>query len=491
MDIRIAQGRLEEVDAGVLIVPAFDGEAPRDAALDKATDGWVEEIYSSGEFAGGLSDLAMLHRPKGLKARRLALAGGGKPEKFTELEMRRLAGAAVRVVKSKSLRQVAFWLPESYASPAFAQALVESSILADYEPDQLKSDEKKAEKRLESLTLYVSKASEELTAAVERGRILAEAQNFARDLVNEPANRLTPSVLAEHAQAMSAEYGLQCEVLDENQMRELGMGSLLGVAQGSDNPPALMVIRYTPENATSEDHLAFVGKAVTFDTGGVSIKPAEGMEKMKYDMGGGASVLGAMRAVAQLKPSVRVTAYIPSVENMVSGRAQRPGDIVTSMSGKTVEVLNTDAEGRLILIDAITYAIRQGVTHIVDAATLTGAIVVALAHVHVGAFSNNDALYERVAAAGRLAGDRMWRMPLDDDYKDYLKSAFADIPNIGGRWGGAITAAKFLEEFVEGKPWVHLDIAGTAWLDDGKPWLAKGPTGVPSRTFANLALEWR
>ena len=491
MDIRIAQSRIEGIDASVLIVPAFDREAPRDGSLNDATDGWVDEVYTSGEFGGAIGDLAVLHRPKRLKARRLVLAGAGKPEKFGELEMRRMAGAAVRAVKGKSLRQVSFWLPDSYANSSFAQAVVEAGILGDYEPDQLKSDKKKGEKRLESLTLYATGVSDELTSAVENGRILAEAQNFARDLVNEPANRLTPLMLADHARSMSAEYGLECEILDEGQMRELGMGSLLGVSQGSDNPPALIVIRYTPAQAASDDHVAFVGKAVTFDTGGVSIKPAEGMEKMKYDMGGGASVLGAMRAIAQLKPSVRVTAFIPSVENMVSGRAQRPGDIVTSMSGKTVEVLNTDAEGRLILIDAITYAIRQGVTHIVDAATLTGAVVVALAHVHIGAFANDDSLYERVAAAGRSAGDRMWRMPLDDDYKEYLKSAFADIPNIGGRWGGAITAAKFIEEFVEGKPWVHLDIAGTAWLDDGKPWMAKGPTGLPCRTFANLALEWR
>ncbi len=289
---------------------------------------------------------------------------------------------------------------------------------------------------------------------------------------------------------MASEFGLECEILDEGRMRQLGMGSLLGVAQGSDNPPALIVLRYVPENASGTDHLGLIGKGVTFDTGGISIKPADGMEKMKYDMGGGATVIGAMRAIAQLKPKVRITALVPTVENMVSGKAQRPGDIVTSLSGKTVEVLNTDAEGRLILIDAITYAIRLGCTHLVDAATLTGAIVVALGHVHIGAFTNNEEFLSRVAAAGRSGGERMWHMPLDDDYKEYLKSAFADLPNIGGRWGGAITAAKFLEEFVEGKPWVHLDIAGTAWLDDAKPYLAKGPSGVPMRTFVNLAMNW-
>jgi leucyl aminopeptidase len=268
------------------------------------------------------------------------------------------------------------------------------------------------------------------------------------------------------------------------------MGALLGVAQGSDNPPALIVIRYSPEGAAEGTHLGLVGKGVTFDSGGISIKPSEGMEKMKYDMGGGAAVLGAMRAIAQLKPPVRVTAFVPTVENMVSGRAQRPGDIVTSMSGKTIEVLNTDAEGRLILADALTYAVRQGCTHLIDAATLTGAIVVALAHIHVGAFTNDDKFLARVMKSASAAGDRLWHMPLDEDYKEYLKSAFADLPNIGGRWGGAITAAKFLEEFVEEKPWVHLDIAGTAWLDDAKPHLAKGPTGVPVRTFVNLALEF-
>ena len=491
MDIQVAQCRFHDIDADVLVVPAFDPADPRDGSLNSATDGWVDEVYSSGEFGGSACDLAMLHRPKSLKSRRLALAGGGKSARFSEFEMRRLTGAAVRSLKAKSLKKVALWLPDALAKPAFAQAVAEAAILADFEPDKLKTDPKKLGKHIDSLQICAGSVSPELQSAVERGRILAEAQNFARELVNEPANLLTPQVLAERARSMAAASGLQCEVLDEAQMREIGMGSLLGVSQGSDHPPAFIVIRYTPDQAAGTDHLAFVGKAVTFDSGGISIKPADGMEKMKYDMGGGAAVLGSMRAISQLKPPVRVTAFIPSVENMVSGRAQRPGDIVTTLSGKTVEVLNTDAEGRLILNDAITYAIRQGVTHIVDAATLTGSIVVALAHVYIGAFSNDDSLYGRVEAAGREAGDRMWRMPLDDDYKEYLKSAFADVPNIGGRWGGSITAAKFIEEFVEGKPWVHLDIAGTGWLDDGKPWMAKGPTGVPLRTFANLALNWK
>jgi len=243
--------------------------------------------------------------------------------------------------------------------------------------------------------------------------------------------------------------------------------------------------------ASSPSHLGLVGKGVTFDTGGISIKPADGMEKMKYDMAGGAAMIGAMRAIAQLKPSIAVSAFVPCVENMPGSRAQRPGDIVTAMSGKTVEVINTDAEGRLILADAITYARRQGCTHLVDAATLTGAVVVALGHLNVGLFANNDAMRDRVLTAAKAEGERMWVMPLEDDYKEYLKSAFADIANVGGRWGGAVTAAIFLREFSEDTPWVHLDIAGTAWLDENKPHMAKGPTGLPVRTLVRLAMEWK
>ena len=484
IEITVQEGPFAAVDAQTLIVLGFDGEAP--SSVDEAVGGWAGELYTSGEFTGKASEVAILYRPSGLAAKRLVLAGAGSRDRFDGAAMRKAAAAAVRSLKGKSLRHLHFWLEQ----PEFAQEVVEGAILGDFEPDQLKTDPKKGEKRLESFTLCVGAKPGDLNGSIERGRIVAEAQNFSRELKNEPANRLTPLVLAERAQQMATEVGLECEILDEHRMRQLGMGSLLGVAQGSDNPPALIVLRYTPENGSGDDHLGLIGKGVTFDTGGYSIKPADGMEKMKYDMGGGAAVLGAMRALARLKPRVRITALVPTVENMVSGRAQRPGDIVTTLNGKTVEVLNTDAEGRLILIDAITYAIRLGCTHLVDAATLTGAIVVALGYQHVGAFTNNEEFLGRVMRAGKAGGESMWHMPLDEEYKEYLKSAFADLPNIGGRWGGAITAAKFLEEFVEGKPWVHLDIAGTAWLDEGKPYLAKGPSGVPVRTFVNLAMTW-
>lgn len=463
-------GRVE-ADAACLLL------CEEDAAPADVNAAWLAELKASGEFTGKSGELAISHLPAGFAAKRLVLVGGGKR---ASLDLRRVVGATVRSLKAKGVKKLAWVLGEGDAAAA-----AEGAVLGNFECDQHKST-----KDLKSLDTFALLATEAARDAVTRGVILAESQNFTRELVNEPANILTPGVLAQRAQAMAAESGLECEILDQDRMKQLGMGSLLGVAMGSSEPPYLIVVRYKPANAKSTDHLGLVGKGVTFDTGGVSIKPAEGMEKMKYDMAGGAAVLGAMRAIARLKPSIAVTALVPAVENHINGRAQRPGDIVTSLSGKTIEVLNTDAEGRLILNDAITYAQRLGCTHLVDAATLTGAIVVALGHVNIGAFTNNDAMMARVSAASKLEGEKMWQMPLDDEYKELLKSPFADLANIGGRWGGSISAAWFLREFAGETPWVHLDIAGTAWLDEAKPYMAKGPSGVAVRTFARLAMDW-
>ena len=475
---------IETVECDALVVVAFEGKP------GGRLEGLTAELYESKEFTGKALEVALLHKPAGLKARRLLLVGGGKAEKFDAAMLRRAAGTALRHLKSKSSRNIAMLLDPGYSGDEHLAAAVEGAILGDYEPDIFKSDKKDA-KAVDRFTVSVPGGDAALEGARRRGEILAESQNMARELVNEPANKMTPSVLAARARAMAEEQGLECEVLDQDRMKQLGMGSLLGVAMGSAEPPALIVLRYRPAgNQSQTAHLGLVGKGVTFDSGGLSIKPADGMEKMKYDMAGGAAMIGAMRAIAQLKPPIPVTALIPAVENMTGSRAQRPGDIVTSLSGKTIEVLNTDAEGRLILADALTYAQRLGCTHMVDAATLTGAIVVALGHLYVGLFASDDGLRDRVMAAAGAEGERMWQMPLDEDYKDYLKSAFADLPNIGGRWGGAITAATFLKEFVGSTPWVHLDIAGTAWLDDAKPFLSKGPTGVGVRTFVRLATGW-
>jgi leucyl aminopeptidase len=479
METKLLYQPFDKIDADAVAVVLFEDEsAPPELKFASA---WLDELKTSGEFSGKTDELAVLHQPSGLAAKRLAVVGGGKRDKF---DLRKAVATLVRTLKQKGVKRLAWWL-----NGGDAEAVAEGAILGNFEPDQHKTANQG--KSLDAFHVVSATNGASLDQAFQRGVILAESQNFTRELVNEPANILTPLVLAERARVMAEECGLEYEMLDQDRMRQLGMGALLGVAQGSVEPPALIVIRYKPATPSkSSDHLGLVGKGVTFDTGGVSIKPADGMEKMKYDMAGGAAVLGGIRAISKLKPSIPVTAFVPTVENAVGGKAQRPGDIVKSYNGKTVEVLNTDAEGRLILIDALEYARRQGCTHLVDAATLTGAIVVALGHVNIGAFTNNDEMLGRVMSAAKLEGEKMWHMPLDEDYKDLLKSAFADLANIGGRWGGAISAAWFLREFVDETPWVHLDIAGTAWLDDAKPYMAKGPSGVCVRTFAKLALNW-
>jgi leucyl aminopeptidase len=485
IQINVVTSAAEEV-RGALGVIVFEG-GPDPTIAEQS--GWLADLRSRSEFTGKLYDTVVLHKPQGLAASRLILIGGGKRDTFSAVEARRAAGALVRTLKPKAVRSVALLLEN--ASPELAQAVVEGAILGAWDADKYKNDPKKSEKQVEQFALVVPSGDQAvLKAAVGRARTIAEAQNVTRDLVNEPANRLAPADLVTAARSVSEETGIEIEVLDHQAMTELGMGALLGVAQGSENPPFLIVLKYRPQQAAGSDHLALVGKGVTFDTGGISIKGAEGMEKMKYDMAGAAAVIGAMKAIGNLRPSIPVTGYIPAVENMLDGRAQRPGDIVTSLAGKTIEVINTDAEGRLILADALTYANRNGATHMVDAATLTGAIGVALGHYNIGAFTNNQPFLDRFLAATRAAGEKTWQMPLEEDYKEYLKSAFADLPNVGGRAGGSITAAWFLKEFADPTPWVHLDIAATAWLDDAKPWLAKGPTGVAVRTFVALALKW-
>jgi leucyl aminopeptidase len=496
MELTFASTPVAETECDALAVIAFAKDGGRLAfataqAANAATGGWIDELFASGEFAGKAFETALLYRPTGLRAKRLVVVGAGKADKFTPAELRNLAGAVVRALKSKGIRSLALALDGGIFLERLAYAAAQGAILGDFEPDQYKTGKENLPS-IERLIILSPGDPASLDAALSRAATVAEAQNFARALASEPANRMTPTILADRAREMCGSHGLECEVLDQDRMRQLGMGALLGVAQGSAEPPAFIVIRYRPfEEQPGSAHLGLVGKGVTFDTGGISIKPSENMDKMKYDMAGGAAVIGAMQAIAQLKPPVPVTALIPAVENMPGSRAQRPGDIVTTLSGKTVEVLNTDAEGRLILADAISYARRLGCTHLVDAATLTGAIVVALGYIHTGAFGNNDELLQEVLGAARDQGEKMWPMPLDEDYKEQLKSPFADIPNIGTRWGGAITAASFLQEFADPAPWVHLDIAGTAWLEETKPYLPKGPTGVSVRTLVQLATNWK
>ena len=480
-----------------------DTPSPSVECADAAVSEAAKDVISSGEATGKAFETTLLHRPAGLKAKRLLLVGGGKAKNFSAAELRKLAGAAVRTLKGKSIRSFAFALPEN-GTPAgipnneAVRAIVEGAFVGNFDPGYYKSDRKDKDEKIDALTIVVPGDAQgdtkSLESAMQTGRIVAESQNFTRDLVNEPSNRMTPTILAERAKKMAAEVGLQCEVYGADKIKELKMGAFWGVAQGSDEPPALIVLRYEPEGASDElsnkVHLGLVGKGVTFDTGGISIKPADGMEKMKYDMAGAATMMGTMRAIALLKPKVKVTAIICATENMPSGKAQKPGDVQISMSGKSIEIINTDAEGRLVLADGLCYARQLGCTHLVDAATLTGAVVVALGYVNAGIFASDDQMYERFANANKQAGEKMWRLPLDDEYKEILKSNIADIVNSGGRWGGAISAAMFLKEFAEDTPWIHLDIAGTAWMEENRPWIAKGPSGVALRSLVEFVRGW-
>jgi leucyl aminopeptidase len=428
----------------------------------------------------------LLHQPAGLKAVRLLVVGVARP---TLAELRKAAGAAVRFAKPRRIRSLAVLLPTATEFPAAntARAAIEGAIIADYESDTYRSDRK--DRSVDAVTLLAPGGAAEAVyqAGLDEGVIIAESQNFARALINEPGNILTPTEFGRRAAAMAQENGLACEVHSTDKLKELKMGAFLGVAQGSAEPPALIVLHYEPADAPKGGPvLGLVGKGITFDTGGISIKPADNMEKMKYDMAGGAAMLGAMRAIAQLKPRVRVVAIICSTENMPGGKAYKPGDVLTAMSGKTIEIINTDAEGRLVLAEGLHYAQQLGATHLINAATLTGAVAVALGQVNGGVFTNDEDVYAHFARALEQSGERFWRLPIEDEYRESIVSQIGDIKNTGGRYGGAITAAMFLKEFVGETPWLHLDIAAMAWNDDAKAWIASGPTGVAVRSIT----EW-
>src|SRR5215467_11526351 len=491
MQIIMETNPYASLETEAIVTQVFEADNPiqgRVAELDQNLGGLLKRLANAGELTGKSLEFTLLHAPGGLKAARLLLVGAGKREQFSAAVLRKIAGAALRSLKNKSLKNMAFLAAGVLPPAEEAQAFAEGMITADFETDKYKTDKK--EKRVETVTLAGFPESEIRAAekGLAAGKVIAESQNFTRDLVNEPSNKLTPRILAEKAEAMAKEAGLAVEIFDEKKIADLKMGALLSVAQGSAEPPRFITVTYTPANPKpGAPVIGLIGKAVTFDTGGVSIKPADGMEKMKYDMAGGATMLGVMRALSALKPNVKVICCVPATENMVGGKAQKPGDIQTAMSGKTIEVLNTDAEGRLILADAVHYAKQLGATHLVDAATLTGAIVVALASINVGVFGSDQAWTDKLLASAKATGEKMWQLPMDDEYREFIKGSFADIQNIGsGKGGGSITGAWFIREFAGDTPWIHLDIAGTAWNDDAKPWLAKGPTGVALRTLVHL-----
>ncbi len=496
MQITLENKPYATLETEALVSYLFEDADPvqgRVAEIDQAANGLLRKLAKSGELTGKPLEMTLIHAPAGMKAARLLLVGAGKRDKFDGATLRKIAGAALRYLKARSVKNIAFLVREGEVTENTAQIIAEGALAANFESDKYKTD-KKNDKSVDTVLLagYSDKERAAGEKGLSRGRIIADAQNFTRDLVNEPSNKLTPKILAEKAEAMAKEAGLAVEILDERKIADLKMGALLSVAQGGPEPPRVMVVTYTPANPKpGAPVIGLIGKAVTFDTGGVSIKPADGMEKMKYDMAGGATMLGVMRALAALKPNVKVICVVPSTENVVGGNAQKPGDIQTAMSGKTIEVLNTDAEGRLILADGVHYIKQLGATHLVDAATLTGAIVVALSNINVGVFGSDQPWTDKLLASAKAVGEKMWQMPMDDEYREFIKGSVADIQNIGsGKGGGSITGAWFIREFAGDSPWIHLDIAGTAWNDDAKPWLAKGPTGVALRTLVNLVMSY-
>ncbi len=489
MHFRLTEMALEDIEADVAIgfvYEAKDAQLPGLKYWDSITDGLASEMAARGEFRGEFQSSVVIHRPPRTRAGRLLLLGAGPPEKALSARWHDCVGSAWRQLRCTGAKTVAVLAPFGVDADKAVRAIVEGITLADYEPDVHKSADRQASS-LETVTVAAPGATQ---CALDRAAATAQAQNRARELVNEPGNLLPPRVLAARTAELALAAGLDCEVLDQAQLESLRMGALLGVAKASAEPPVMILLRYRPEGGSPEGgaHLGLVGKAVTFDTGGISLKPPADMHLMKHDMAGGAAMIGAMLAIAAVRPSIPVTAVIPSVENMPGGAAQRPGDIVTTRSGKTVEVLNTDAEGRLILADALTYAKEQGCTHLVDAATLTGAIVVALGTDYTGVFGNDDRWRDQVLGASKSAGERMWPMPLGEEFSALLASPVADMANIGPRWGGAVTAAAFLEKFAGDTPWVHLDIAGTAWFEKKLPHAPVGPSGAGVPTLVELAL---
>jgi len=463
------------------------------------------QVLATGEFQATAGEQLLLHKPDNVKAERLLVVGLGKAKSLSVEAVRKGAATAARFGKPRGIREIAIAFPEDFALddehmeslPAglLSRAIMEGALVAEVDYDTYRSDRK--DRSVDSLTLVARESEEstrkEIQNGYDEGVIVGGAQNFARALVNEPGNVLTPEELGKRAKAMCDEAGLKCEVHSTEKLLELGMGAFHAVAKGSALPPALIVMTYEPKLekgktlAKDAPVIGLVGKGITFDTGGISIKPADGMEKMKYDMAGAAAMIGAMRAIAQLKPAARVISVVCSAENMPSGTAYKPGDVLTAMSGKTIEVMNTDAEGRLVLADGLHYAKQLGATQLIDAATLTGACVVALGVNNAGLFSNDEATCEAFQVAMRRSGESFWRLPCTDDYKEYIKSSIADIMNTGmNRWGGAISGAMFLKEFVGETPWIHLDIAGMAWVENQRSYIAKGPSGVAVRSI----VEW-
>jgi leucyl aminopeptidase len=496
MKIKAVVGNIVDIKTDAIIVNCYQNTRRLDdtaAAVDKALDGTISALVKRGDIKGKLNEITLIHSMGKVAADRIVITGLGKKKDLTADKVSGAVAETCRYLRQRGVTSIAT-VPQGAGINRIkpndaARALTEGALLGLYRFRKYITKKENNSKDVKELRIITTeKEKRHIEKAIDEGSIISEAVNWARDMVNEPANYMTPEKLADAARTLAEKYGLGIEVLEKEQMAEMGMGGLLGVSQGSQQQPKFVVLTYKG-NATDTIDLALAGKGITFDSGGISIKPSEGMADMKGDMAGGATVLAVLIAVARLKPDINVTALVPATENLPSGTALKPGDIITAMSGETIEVLNTDAEGRLILADALCYARKLGAKAVIDVATLTGACQVALGNICTGVFSNNPELAEKLITTGNEVGERAWQMPMFDEYREQLKSTIADIKNIGTRYGGAITAAKFLADFIEDTPWVHLDIAGTSDTDKDKGYLVKGATGVPVRTLVNLVLS--
>ena len=494
MQIKVQSGDIAAMSADAVVVNLFEGVSSPGGgtgAVDQAMGGAISQLIAAGDIRGKLGEFTIIHALGKVASPRIIVAGLGKQSDFSLDKIRSLSGDLARYLRRHRLKNVALITHGAGIGGLDAEdcaaAIAEGTALGLYR--FLRHKKADDEGDLENLTIVEHDAAKlaALQKGVDRGLILAEATNFCRDLANEPSNYLTPTELADRAKAIADKTGLECEVHGPDWLREKGMGGVLGVAKGSEEEPRFIVMRY--KGAGDARPVALVGKGITFDTGGISIKPAAGMEEMKGDMAGGASVIAAMSAIARLRPNVNVVGIVPATENMPGGAAIKPGDVLVTMKGKTIEVINTDAEGRLILSDGLAFAVEEGATAIIDIATLTGAISVALGNIAMGAMTNDEALYGRVKQAADAAGEKIWELPMWDEYKDQIKSEVADMKNTGGRGAGSITAAMLLREFVDDTPWVHLDIAGVDTYDREKGVIVKGASGIPVRTLVHFVLQ--
>jgi leucyl aminopeptidase len=500
MEVTVKVGGLDKESVDAIVLMLYEGDTVSQgtaAMIDKALDGALTALLREGEFTGKSKQLSVLHTQGRLKAKKVVLVGLGKPEKVTLEGLRQAAGSAAHYARGLHASTIAATIDgteHAHQHPSdAAQAVAEGMVLALYRFDKFKTEENDRQD-VATVTFHTNNRQQAraVQQGAEVGRILGESTNFARSLVNHPSNEMTPTILAEHARQMAKECHLKCDILERKDLEKLRMGLLLGVAQGSEQPPKFIILEHRGGKRT-QGNIVFVGKGITFDSGGISIKSADGMERMKYDMSGGAAVIGALRAAALLNVAHNVIGLIPATENLPSGKATKPGDVHRAMNGKTAEIINTDAEGRLILGDALAYAARYKPIACVDLATLTGACVIALGHEAIGMMGNTqgEALMDRLRRAGMRTGERVWQLPLWDEYLEDVKSDVADVKNVGmGRAAGTIAGAAFLVKFVEGYPWVHLDIAGTAWADRDQPYKPKGGTGVGVRLLTQMLLNW-